>query len=69
MNSSYNFEYVYSNILGRFNSSTIITHNIRRSYDPPEKLDEIFDSICSKKYNLIYQGKDGDYLIFDVLNP
>lgn len=64
MDSGYDFEYIYSDIIDRFNGIPIIAYNPRRSYAPPVGLDENFDPICSAGYKLIYWGKDGDYLKF-----
>lgn len=50
MDSGYDFEYIYSDILSRFNGIPIIAYNPRRSYTPPVGLDENFDPICSAGY-------------------
>jgi hypothetical protein len=62
MNSGYDFEYIYSDIINKFNIIPIIAYNPRGSYVPPEGFDEDFNPICSAGYKLVYWGKDGDYI-------
>lgn len=64
MDSGYDFEYIYSDIIKRFNGIPIIAYNPRRSYAPPEGVDEDFNPVCSAGYKLTYWGKDGNYLKF-----
>ncbi|QUH19530.1 transposase [Alkaliphilus sp. B6464] len=64
MDSGYDFEYIYSDIISKFDGIPIIFYNPRRSYAPPEGLDDNFDPICSAGYKLVYWGKDGNYLKF-----
>jgi len=64
MDSGYDFEYVYKDIINEFNGIPIIAYNPRRSYAPPAGLDEDFNPICSAGYKLVYWGKDGNHLKF-----
>jgi transposase len=64
MDSGYDFEYIYSDIINKFSGIPIIAYNPRGSYAPPEGLDEDFNPICSAGFKLVYWGKDGDYLKF-----
>jgi hypothetical protein len=64
MDSGYDFEYIYNDIINKFSGIPIIAYNPRGSYAPPEGLDEDFNPICSAGFKLVYWGKDGDYLKF-----
>jgi len=64
MDSGYDFEHIYSDIINKFDGIPIIAYNPRRSYAPPEGLDDNFHPICSAGYKLVYWGKDGNYLKF-----
>jgi hypothetical protein len=64
MDSGYDFEYIYKDIINKYNAIPIIAYNPRGSYAPPEGLDEKFNPICSAGYKLIYWGKDKNYLKF-----
>ena len=64
MDSGYDFEYVYDDIINKYNAIPIIAYNPRGSYAPPEGLDKDFDPICSAGYKLAYWGKDKNYLKF-----
>ncbi|MCC5911021.1 MAG: transposase [Clostridiaceae bacterium] len=64
MDSGYDFEYVYENIVNKYNAIPIIAYKPRGSYAPPEGLDEDFDPVCSAGYKLVYWGKDKNYLKF-----
>lgn len=64
MDSGYDFEYVYDDIINKFDAIPIIAYNPRGSKSPPEGLDEDFNPLCSGGFKLSYWGKDGDYLKF-----
>ncbi len=64
MDSGYDFEYIYKDIINDFNGIPIIAYNPRKSYAPPEGLDSNFNPICSAGYKLVYWGKDRNYLKF-----
>lgn len=64
MDSGYDFEYVYEDILNKYNAIPIIAYNPRGSFAPPERLDQDFDPVCSAGYKLVYWGKDKNYLKF-----
>ena len=64
MDSGYDFYDIYKKIVHDYNGIPIIAYNPRKSYAPPEGLDDDFDPICSGRYKLVYWGKDGDYLKF-----
>jgi transposase len=64
MDSAYDLEYVYRDIVNEYQGLPIIAYNPRGSYAPPEGLDEDFNPICSGGYKLVYWGKDGNYLKF-----
>ncbi|MCC5911295.1 MAG: hypothetical protein JJT76_12735 [Clostridiaceae bacterium] len=64
MYSGYDFEYVYEDIVNKYNAIPIIVYNPRGSYAPPEGLDEDFDPVCSAGYKLVYWDKDKNYLKF-----
>ncbi len=64
MDSAYDLEYVYKEIIEEYEGIPVIAYNPRGSYAPPEGLDEDFNPICSGGYKLIYWGKDGNYLKF-----
>ncbi len=64
MDSGYDFEYVYEDIVNNYNAIPIIAYNPRGSFAPPEGLDEDFNPICSAGYKLVYLGKDKNYLKF-----
>ncbi|WP_427337964.1 transposase [Caloranaerobacter sp. DY30410] len=68
MDSRYDFEYIYIDIINKFNGIPIIAYNPRGSYAPPEGLDEDFNPICSAGYKLVYWGKDGNCLKFRCLH-
>ncbi|QIB27218.1 hypothetical protein [Caloranaerobacter azorensis] len=54
MDFGYEFKYIYSDIINRFNGISIITYNFRGSYAPPEGLDKDFNPICSAGLKLVY---------------
>lgn len=64
MDSGYDFEYVYEDIIKKYNGIPIIAYNPRGSFAPPEGLDSDFAPIFSGGYKLIYWGKDGNYMKF-----
>jgi len=64
MDSGYDIESVYQDIINDLKGTPIIAYNPRGSYAPPMGLDKDFDPICSAGYKLVYWGKDGDYLKF-----
>lgn len=64
MDSAYDLEDIYKEIIKDHKAIPIIAYNLRGSYAPPEGLDEDFNPICSGGYKLTYWGKDGDYLKF-----
>ena len=64
MDSSYDFESVYDNIMNKFNTVVIIAYNPRCSKSSSEDLDEDFNSLCSGGFKLSYWGKEGDYQKF-----
>lgn len=64
MDSAYDLEYVYKEIINEYKGMPIIAYNPRGSYAPPEGLDEEFNPICSGGYKLTYWGKDDNYLKF-----
>jgi len=62
MDSGYDLDYVYKDIINKYNGIPIIAYNPRGSFAPPAGLDEEFNPICSAGYKLAYWGKDGNYL-------
>lgn len=64
MDSGYDFDYIYKDIIGKYEGIPIIAYNPRGSYVSPEGLDEAFNPICFAGYKLVYCGKDEDYLKF-----
>lgn len=64
MDSGYDLEYVYDDIVNKYHAIPIIAYNPRGSLAPPEGLDEYFDPVCSAGYKLVYWGKDKNYLKF-----
>ena len=64
MDSGYDFEYVYEDIINKHNAIPIIAYNPRGSFAPPERLDQDFDPVCSAGYKLVYWGKDKNFLKF-----
>lgn len=64
MDSGYDFEYIYSDIINKFSGIPIIAYNPRKSYAPPVGLDDEFNPICSAGYKLVYWGKDRNHLKF-----
>lgn len=64
MDSGYDFEYIYEDIIKKYKAIPVIAYNPRGSLAPPEGLDQDFDPICSAGYKLVYWGKDGDYMKF-----
>lgn len=46
MDSGYDFEYVYVDIINKYNAILLIAYNPRGSFAPPEGLDKDFDPIC-----------------------
>ena len=64
MDSAYDLDYVYKEIINEYQGIPIIAYNPRGSYAPPEGLDEDFNPICSGGYKLAYWGKDRNYLKF-----
>lgn len=64
MDSGYDLDYVYKDIINRYNGIPIIAYNPRGSFAPPMGLDEHFNPICSAGYKLAYWGKYGNFLKF-----
>ena len=64
MDSAYDLNDVYKEIITEYQGAPIIAYNPRESFAPPEGLDEDFNPICSGGYKLVYWGKDGNYLKF-----
>lgn len=64
MDSGYDLDYVYKDIINKYNGIPIISYNPRGSFAPPAGLDEHFNSICSAGHKLAYWDKDGNYLRF-----
>ncbi|WP_313758273.1 transposase [Tissierella sp.] len=64
MDSGYDFEYIYSDRINKFNGIPIIAYNPRKIYTSPEGLDDDFNPICSREYKLVYWCKDENYLKF-----
>lgn len=64
MDSGYDIQDNYDYIMNELHAQPIIAYNKRGSYAPPEGLDEKLHPICSMGYELVYWGKDGDYLKF-----
>lgn len=64
MDSGYDIEDNYNYTVNEFHAQPIIAYNKRNSYAPPEELNEKLHQICSMGYELVYWGKDGDYLKF-----
>lgn len=64
MDSAYDIDEIYTTITSKFDGSPIIPYNPRSSYAPPEGLDKDLKPLCSGGYNLVYWGKDGDYMKF-----
>ena len=64
MDSAYDLDYVYKEIITKYQGIPIIAYNPRKSFAPPEGLDEDFNPICSGGYKLVYWGKNVNYLKF-----
>ncbi len=64
MDSGYDIKENYDYIMNEFHAQPIIAYNKRGSFAPPEGLNERLHPICSMGYELVYWGKDGDYLKF-----
>lgn len=64
MDSGYDFEYVYEDIIKKYKATPAIAYNPRGSFAPPEGLDQESNPICSGGYKLVYWGKDSDYMKF-----
>lgn len=64
MDSGYDYEKVYDCVLNKAKALPIIAYNKRGSYAPPESMNENLHPVCSMGYELIYWGKDGEYLKF-----
>lgn len=64
MDSGYDYEYIYKDIINKCNAIPIIAYNPRGSFAPPEGLDKDFDPICSGGYKLVYWGKERNHLKF-----
>lgn len=62
MDSGYDYDYIYKEIINYFDATPIIAFNPRGSFAPPEAMDADFNPICSGGFKLVYWGKDGDYL-------
>lgn len=54
MDSGYDFAYIYSDVINKFNGIPVIAYNPRKSYAPPEGLDSNFNPICCAGYKLVY---------------
>jgi len=64
MDSGYDSTDNYTQVTDTFCAKPIIALNNRRSYAPPEGMNDDYEPICSAGYPLTYYGKDGDYLKF-----
>ncbi len=64
MDSGYDVEDIYNYIVNEFHAQPIIAYDKRNSFAPLEGLNERLHPICSMGYELVYWGRDGDYLKF-----
>lgn len=64
MDSGYDFESIYQNIIDEHEGQPIIAYNPRGSKSPPEGMNDDFQPVCSAGYPMTYFGVDGDYLKF-----
>lgn len=64
MDSAYDLDYVYKDIVNKYEGVPIISYNPRGSLSPTEELNEDFNPICSGGYKLVYWGKDVTYVKF-----
>jgi len=64
MDSGYDYDYIYRDIINRFEAIPIIAYNPRGSKAPPVGLGEDLHPICSAGYKLVYWGKDNSHMKF-----
>lgn len=64
MDSGYDILENYDYIMNELHAQPIIAYNKRGSFAPPEGMNERLHPVCSMGYELVYWGKDGDYLKF-----
>lgn len=64
LDSGYDATKLYMLIWNKFKAYPIIALNARKSFAPPEGMNENYQPICSAGYPLKYYGKDGNYLKF-----
>ena len=64
MDSGYDYEYIYKDIVDIYEATPIIAYNPRGSKAPPEGLNESLHPVCSGGYELKYWGKDANYIKF-----
>jgi len=62
MDSGYDFNYIYGDIVNVYQAKPIIAYNPRGSKSPPEGLDDDLYPVCSAGYKMVYWGTDGDYI-------
>ena len=62
MDSGYDFNYIYEDILNVYHANSVIAYNPRGSQSPPEGLDDDLYPVCSAGYKMVYWGTDGDYI-------
>ena len=64
MDSGYDYDYLYRDIVDEYHATPIIAYNPRGSKAPPEGLNEKLHPVCSAGYELKYWGKDATYMKF-----
>ncbi|WP_422487394.1 transposase [Gudongella sp. DL1XJH-153] len=64
MDSGYDYDYLYREIVDTYDATPIIAYNPRGSKAPPEGLNESLHPVCSAGYELKYWGKDASYMKF-----
>lgn len=64
MDSGYDYDYLYRDIVDTYDAIPIIAYNPRGSKAPPEGLSDNLHPVCSAGYELKYWGKDANYMKF-----
>jgi transposase len=62
MDSGYDFNNIYEDIVNIYQGKPVIAYNPRGSKSAPEGLDVDLHPVCSAGHKMVYWGTDGDYI-------
>ncbi|HHV37922.1 MAG TPA: hypothetical protein GXX70_00315 [Tepidimicrobium sp.] len=61
MDSTYDVDYIYKDIINKHEGIPIIVYNPKGSFVSPVALDKDFNPICFGRCKLVYWEKDSNY--------